>query len=205
MALIDTFDAEKLAATAARFCSHVREEPLGSRGRWIWTGKVLQVRYCLAEDLSAALMDHTSSGITLLSAGSTETSPFVVFELWRVVWQMGEPSLLVQVARLTDETDGALWESRVYADFVLRGLVPDGPPPVKDLGAALVLPPEDAVAQIAEKARKTVDAALRAGDPGRAVGALGPFAWRRGVVWARRALDGAELVPPGLERLFYGP
>jgi hypothetical protein len=204
VALIDAFDAEKLDAMAARFCSHVREEPLGTKGRWIWTGKVIQVRYCLAEDLSAALLDHATSGFTLLSAGSTETSPFVLFELWRVVWQIGDSSLLVRAARHTDETEGALWESRVYADFVLRGLLPGGPPPVKDLGAALVLPPAEAVEVVASRARRSVESARTAADTGRAVAALGPFGWARGVAWARRSLDSVHIVPHGLDYLFYG-
>jgi hypothetical protein len=215
MALVDALDDEQLTTMLSRFRDNACKQRLGTKGRWTWTGKVLQARYCLAEDLISSLLDHATSGFSLLSEISAQTKPFVLFELWRVVWQMGESSLLEQqmgesslleqVAQETDNTDGALWESRLYANFVLRGSLPAGLPPVKDMGAALVLPRDEAVGLVAETAWRSVASALSAPDSGRAVAALGPFGWGRGVAWARRRLDGVDIVPAGLEHLFYGP
>ncbi|MEQ1506568.1 MAG: hypothetical protein ABMB14_30345 [Myxococcota bacterium] len=203
MAIVDGLDDAGLTDLQVRFSERAAHAS-GADGRWIWTGNCLQARYCLGEDLRSSLLDHAAAGFEWLTTCGPHRRPFVLQELWRIVWQIDDGALRVRAAEETDRTD-ALWESKVYADFVLRGSRPSGPPPVKDLGAALVLPPEEAVAHVAEKGHQAVEAALRASDPGRAVSALGPFAWRRGVVWARRASDGVELVPPGLERLFYGP
>jgi hypothetical protein len=144
MTLVDGLDEQKLIALEVRFRDRLGNQTPGTKGHWIWTGNVLQVRYCRMQDLTSSLVDHALAGFGWLDACSPLRRPVVLFELWRVVWQTGSQSLINQAAEATDATEGAWWESRLYADFVLRRTLPVGPPPVKDMGAALLVPPEEA-------------------------------------------------------------